>query len=136
MDTNKSNRNILDLLDNVELELLQSDTEYAKQYLIEEGVDIAEEEEFAILYMKKIQFMAKALSNKKQDHTLLERALERVKKVIAENATQTSEALMVLLQKKTPSIQYRKLENWSDDEIRDVLADVDLVKLMEELDKE
>ena len=136
MDTNKNNRNILELLDNVELELLQSDTEYAKQYLIEEGVDIAEEEEYATLYMKKIQFMAKALSNKKQDHTLLERALERVKKVIAENATQTSEALMVLLQKKTPSIQYRKLENWSDDEIRDVLADVDLVKLMEELDKE
>lgn len=136
MDTNKNNRNILDLLDNVELELLQSDTEYAKQYLIEEGVDIAEEGEYATLYMKKIQFMAKALSNKKQVHTLLERALERVKKVIAENATQTSEALMVLLQKKTPSIQYRKLENWSDDEIRDVLADVDLVKLMEELDKE
>ena len=80
--------------------------------------------------------MAKALSNKKQDNTLLEKALDRIKKVIAENAMQTSEALMSLLQKKTPSIQYRKLENWSDDEIRDVLADVDLVKLMEELDKE
>lgn len=134
MDTNKNTRNFLNLLDNVELELLQSDTEYAMQYLVEEGVNIAEEEEYAKLYMKKIQFMAKALSNKKQDHTLLERALERVKKVIAENATQTSEALMVLLQKKTPSVQYRKLENWTDAEIRDVLADVDLVKLMEELD--
>ena len=136
MDTNKNKKTILDLLDDVELELLQKDTEYAKQYLNEEGVDTEEEEAYAGQYMKKIQFMAKAMSNKKQDSTLLERAIERVKKAIAENASQTTETLMALLQKKTPSVQYRKLENWTDDEIRDVLADVDIVKLMEELDQE
>jgi hypothetical protein len=136
MDTNKKKRTILDLLDDVELELLQKDTEYAQQYLKEEGVDTDEEKEFASQFMKKIQFMARAMSNKKQDNTLLEKALERVKKAIAENVLQTTEALMSLLQDKTPSVQYRKLENWTDDEIRDVLTDVDLVKLMEELDKE
>lgn len=135
MDTNKNKKTILDLLDNVELELLQKDTEYAKEYLNEEGIDTDEEEAYAKQYMKKIQFMTKAMSYKKHDSTLLERAIERVKEVIAENASQTTETLMVLLQKKTPSIQYRKLENWTDEEIRDVLADVDLVKLMEELDQ-
>lgn len=136
MDTNKKKKTILNLLDNVELGLLREDTEYAKQFLNEEGVDTDEEEAYARQYMKKIQFLAKAMSNKKQDSTLLERAIERVKKMIAENASQTTETLMALLQKKTPSVQYRKLENWTDDEIRDVLADVDLVKFMEELDKE
>ncbi len=133
MDTNKNKRNILDLMDDLELELLQKDTEYAKHYLREEGLDIVEEQNFASQYMKKIQFMAKALTNKKQDKTLLERALERVKKGVVENATKTSEVLMSLLQTKTPSIQYRKIENWTDDEIRDVLTDVDLVHLIEEL---
>ncbi len=136
MDTNKNKKTILDLLDDVELELLHKDTEYAKQYLKEEGLDVGEEEAFAAQYMKKVQFMAKAMSNKKQDSTLLDKALERIKKAIAENTSQTTETLMALLQKKTPSVQYRKLENWTDDEIRDVLADVDLVKLMEELDQE
>jgi hypothetical protein len=135
MDTNKNKKTILDLLDDVELELLQRDTEYAKQYLNEEGVDTEEEEAYAKQYMKKIKFMAKAMSNKKQDSILLERAIERVKEAIIENASQTTETLLALLQKKTPSVQYRKLENWTDDEIRDVLADIDLVKLMEELDQ-
>jgi ABC-type iron transport system FetAB ATPase subunit len=136
MDTNKNKRTVLDLLDNAELELLQKDTEYAKQYLEEEGFNISEEQEFAAQFMKKIQFMTKALVNKKQDETLMEKALNRVKNLIAENVNQTSEALINLLHTKTPSIQYRKLENWSDDEIKDVLADIDLIEFMEELDKD
>lgn len=136
MDTNKNKRTVLDLLDNAELELLQKDTEYAKHYLEEEGLNVSEEQEFAAQYMKKIQFMAKALVNKKQDESLLEKAFNRVKNLIAENANQTSEALKNLLQTKTPSVQYRKLENWTDDEIRDVLADIDLIEFMEELDKD
>ncbi len=136
MDTNKNKRTVLDLLDNAELELLQKDTEYAKQYLEEEGLNISEEQEFAAQFMKKIQFMTKALANKKQDETLMEKALNRVKNLIAENVNQTSEALINLLHTKTPSIQYRKLENWSDDEIKDVLADIDLIEFMEELDKD
>ncbi|MBD77342.1 MAG: hypothetical protein CL840_00210 [Crocinitomicaceae bacterium] len=136
MDTNKNKKTILDLLDDVEFELLQKDTEYAKQFLKEEGLDTKEEEVFAIQYMKKIQFMAKAVSSKKRDSALVEKAMERIKKAIAENTSQVTETLMALLQEKTPSIQYRKLENWSDDEIRDVLEDVDLIALMEELDQE
>ncbi|MCB0460074.1 MAG: hypothetical protein KDC74_08680 [Flavobacteriaceae bacterium] len=135
MDTNRNKKTILDLLDDVELKLLQKNTEYAKQNLKEEGLDIGEEEEFAAQYIKKIQFMVKAMSNKKQDSTLLERALERVKKSISENTAQTTETLMTLLQEKAPSLQYRKLEKWTDDEIKDVLADIDLVRLMEELDQ-
>ncbi len=136
MDTNKYNNTILDRLDNVELKMLQEDTEYAKQYLIDEGVDVEEEQELADQYMRKIRFMVKAISNKMQDQSLLERALDRVKEVIKENAQKTAETLIPLLQSRTPSVQYRKLEKWTDDEIRDVLADVDLLRLMEELDKE
>lgn len=136
MDTNDSRRTILDLLDRVELELLQKDTAYARQFLQEEGLNIEEEQEYARLYMKRTLFRAQAEANRKQDVSLLERAFERIKLAVAENASQTSETLRTLLHAKAPSLQYRKLENWTDEEIRDVLADVDLIKLMEELDKD
>ena len=135
MDTNKNNKTILNRLDSVELELLYKNTEYAKEFLIEEGFGIEEELKYAESRIKKIRFLAQAISNKKEDQKLFEAAYGRIKQAIAENAQKTAEMLVSLLQSKTPSVQYRKLENWSDEEIREVLADVDLVKLMEEMEK-
>lgn len=136
MDTNKRSKTILDRLDNVELELLQNNTDYAKQFLFEEGIDPEKEMEFSNQFMKKIRFMAMGLSNKQRDQKLLDVAFDKLKEVIKENSVKASEALINLLHAKTPAIHYRKLENWSDDEIRDVLSDVDLIKLIEELKKE
>lgn len=136
MDTNKKNKTILDRLDKVELELLQHDTEYAKQFLMEEGIDPDKEIEFSGQFMKKIRFMALGMSNKQRDLKLLDVAFDRLKEVLKENSERASEALINLLHTKTPAIHYRKLEGWSDDEIRDVLSDVDLIQLIEELKKE
>jgi hypothetical protein len=135
MDTNKDNKTILNRLDSVELELLYKNTEYAKEFLIEEGFIIEDELKYADSRIKKIRFLAQAISNKKDDQKLFEAAYARVKQAITENAQKTTEVLLALLQSKTPSVQYRKLENWSDEEIREVLADVDLVKLMEEMER-
>lgn len=136
MDTNKKNKTILDRLDKVELELLQHDTEYAKQFLMEEGIDPDKEIEFSGQFMKKIRFMALGMSNKQRDLKLLDVAFGRLKEVLKENSERASETLINLLHAKTPAIHYRKLESWSDDEIRDVLSDVDLIQLIEELKKE
>ena len=136
MDTNKKNKTILDRLDKVELELLQHDTEYAKQFLMEEGIDPDNEIEFSGQFMKKIRFMALGMSNKQRDLKLLDVAFDKLKEVLKENSERASEALINLLHAKTPAIHYRKLESWSDDEIRDVLSDVDLIQLIEELKKE
>ena len=136
MDTNKKNKTILDRLAKVELELLQHDTEYAKQFLMEEGIDPDNEIEFSGQFMKKIRFMALGMSNKQRDLKLLDVAFDRLKEVLKENSERASEALINLLHAKTPAIHYRKLESWTDDEIRDVLSDVDLIQLIEELKKE
>lgn len=136
MGTNKKNKTILDRLDKVELELLQHDTEYAKHYLTEEGIDVEKEMEFSGQFMKKIRFMALGMSNKQRDLKLIDVAFDKLKEVIRENSERASEALINLLHTKTPTFHYRKLENWTDDEIRDVLSDVDLIKLIEELKKE
>ena len=85
MDTNKKNKTILDRLDKVELELLQHDTEYAKQFLIEEGIDPDKEIEFSGQFMKKIRFMALGMSNKQRDLKLLDVAFDKLKEVLKEN---------------------------------------------------
>lgn len=136
MDTNSKKQPILKNLDNVEMKLLQSNVEYAKQYLVEEGFDVIKESAYAEQYMKKIKFLAQAVANKQRDLQLFETAFGRIKDAIKENASRTTEMLLSLLQSKTPAVHYRKLEKWTDEEIREVLADVDLVKLMEELTKE
>lgn len=136
MDTNKKNKTIVDNLDDIELDLLRTNDAYAKQFLTEEGIDPEKEIEFANQFMKKIRFMATGLANKKRDYQLLEIAFGRLKEVISENSTKASDVLINMLHQKTPAVHYRKLENWSDDEIRDVLSDIDLVKLIEELKNE
>ncbi|RYJ45446.1 hypothetical protein NU09_0038 [Flavobacterium beibuense] len=103
---------------------------------MEEGIDPDKEIEFSGQFMKKIRFTALGMSNKQRDLKLLDVAFDRLKEVLKENSERASEALINLLHKKTPAIHYRKLESWSDDEIRDVLSDVDLIQLIEELKKE
>jgi len=134
MGTTKNKKTILDVIDRLELGLLNSNSVYARQYLIEEGMDVQKIEEHAAQYVKKIRFLSNASINKEKELNLIERALESVKRVIAENANESSESLRRILQQRAPSVQFRKLENWTDDEIRNILEDVDLVKVMEELD--
>lgn len=136
MDTNKKNKTIIDNLDDIELDLLRTNDAYAKQFLTDEGIDPEKEIEFANQFMRKIRFMATGLANKKRDIRLLDLAFDRLKEVISVNSTKASDVLVNLLHQKTPAVHYRKLENWTDDEIRDVLSDIDLVKLMEELKNE
>ena len=136
MDTNKNKRTPLDKLDKVELQMITGSSAYAMQFLKEEGFDLAKEAEVAEQYMKKIRFLAQAITSKERNQKLFELAYTKVKVAIQENAQKTTEILISLLQSKTPAVQYRKLEKWTDDEIREVLADIDLVQLMEKIEKE
>ena len=135
MGTNNKGKTLLDILDNIELVLLKKDTEYAMQFLQEEGFDLEVESNFANQHMKKIKFMTQAGFNKAQDESLLAIAFVKVKEAIQENVEKTADMLVELLHSKAPAFQFRKLENWTDEEIKNVLEDLDVVKLMEELDQ-
>lgn len=136
MATEKQKKALFEHIDMAELELLRSNAEYARAFLQEEGFDIDEELNFSAQYLKKIKFKAAAMAKKQKDLRLLEAAYQRLKEAIRDNSTKTGDKLMFLLQSKRPAMQYRKLDKWTDDEIREVLTDVDLLKLMEELSKE
>ena len=136
MATNNKNKTVLDFFDSTALELLRTDLDYAKKFLQEEGFNLDEELSFSAKHITKLKFAVQAVTNKKKDQQLLQVAYARLKDAIQENAQKATETLKELLQSRAPSVQYRKIENWTDDEIREVLADIDLVKLLEELSKE
>lgn len=127
---------MLDKIDLVELNLLRSDVKYAREYLEDEGIDLKKESELASKHLKKIRFMASAIIKKECDESLLEVAYSRLKAAFIENVGGTTQTLISMLRSKNPAIQYRNLEDWKDDEIKDVLRDLDLVELLEELDKD
>lgn len=135
MGTSNKGKTLLEILDNIELDLLKKNTEYAMQFLQDEGFDLEVESNFATQHMKKIKFMTQAVFNKAQDESLLAIAFVKIKEAIQENAGKTSDMLVELLHSKAPTFQFRKLENWTDEEIKNVLEDVDVVRLMEELDQ-
>jgi len=136
MDTKDDGKKLLISFDNIELDLLKNYPDYSIQFLNEEGFDVDAEGIFGIQQIKKIKFMTQAVYNKSKDESLLTLALAKVKEAIQDNLEKTTETLIELLQTKTPSVQYRKLENWTDEEIKNVLEDIDVIKLMEELDKD
>lgn len=137
MDTKKADKkNMLERFDDITLEQIHSNVNAAKEFLLEEGLDPEKELEHGLKQIKKLQFLAKAKLNKAKDEGLLEMAFAKLKQSISDNAQKTGDILRGFLQSKNPALQYRKLEKWTDEEIRDVLQDIDLVQLLEELEKD
>jgi hypothetical protein len=137
MATEKNkNVNLLEYFDDITLSMISSDADEAKAFLQECGLNSDEEIQYGIKQVQKLQFLAKAQLNMKKDSELLEKAFNVLKISIQENTQKAGHVLMDLLTSKRASLQYRNLEKWTDTEIRDVLNDIDLIDLLEKLEKE
>jgi hypothetical protein len=122
--------------DDLFLESLRRSDDAAREYLSEEGIDPDAEAEHGKKVAKRIAFLMKASQQQKKDAGLLAKAMELLRGKIAENAERTGLVLQQLLQAKRPQVQFRNLSEWTDDQVRAVLDDVDVVELMETLERE
>ena len=116
-------------------EAVSSDQETATDFLKKEGVDVNKYVTSGIKEIRKSAFLRKAQANKERDESLMEKALVLLKQKIEENLSLTGNMLVGLLRKKAPNVQFRSLDKLDDEEIREILSNVDLAKLMEELEK-
>lgn len=136
----KATRNKKDFLDqivlNTELNLINEDFAYAKTVLEEDGFNLEAETDFAMKQLIKLKFLANSIEKKRKEQSLLEQAYLKLKSAINNTADKSLETWVSLLKEKAPSVQFRKLESWTDEEIKAVLNDLDLVELLEELSKE
>ncbi|WP_421872963.1 hypothetical protein [Marinoscillum sp.] len=132
--TNKSRKSIFDSFDDLSLNTIDESFEAAQQFLAELNIDSNEVGVQGANDFKKYIFLSKAKENQTKDASLLEQVKDRLKELIQHNAQLTGEILQNALAQRSTSFQFRNLEKWSDDELREVLSDSDLTKILEDLE--
>ena len=136
VDNRKENKKLIEHVDDISLSVLHSDLDAAKDFLREYGIDPDEELSFGMQHVRQVEFLMKAKFNQQRDAMLLEDAFQSIKESIRENSERVGNILKEMLFQRSAAFQYRKLEEWSENEIREVLNDLDLVTLLEKLDEE
>jgi hypothetical protein len=135
MSNNEKDR-IFRTFDELFLKSLRVYDEAARAYLSDEGIDPNAEAEYGKKVAKRIAFLMKANSQQEKDAGLLSKALDLLRSKVFENAERTGQVLQQLLQARKPQVQFRNLSEWTDEQVRAVLDDVDVVELMEALERE
>lgn len=135
-EAKKEFKKLIDSIDDITLKVMHSDIDATKEYLREVGVDPDTELSFGMQHIKQVGFLMRAKRNQAKDFQLVEMAFDKLKGLIEENSTRVGIILKEQLHQRSASFQFRKLEEWSDDQIREVLNDLDLVTLLEKLDEE
>lgn len=130
----KSKTKLLEKFDDLSLNVTNDDVQMATEFLKELGIDTEEEAAFGLKEIQRTYFLAKAHQNQARDTSLLQILRTRIKESFEKNASLTGQILQNALSQKRASFQFRNIENWSEDEMREVLSDIDLTKLLEDLD--
>jgi hypothetical protein len=118
------------------LNYLHKDIEFSRDYLSEQDIDIENERAFFDQSLKKMRTFALGKERQQRDSTLFEKVnvnekLSQLKSMIE---TLSGQALQNLLIKSGVGLQFRNLEKWTDEEMREALNDIDLIKLLDEFD--
>lgn len=121
-------------LENIEKSILQlylHNPELAKEELAAAGINVESLLEEGMNIIKQRQFKIEVEKNRKNIHELFNKAKSLLNNLINRDR---EEALSILSTYQV-KVQYRNLENFSEQELNDILRDVDLIKLVEELEK-
>jgi hypothetical protein len=92
------------------------------------GYNISEIEKFAQKKFKTQKFFLKGVINKQKDDFLLEKASLLIHSGIEKNLDKPVNYLRTLIQNNQFHVQYRNLENLTNDEIKDIIKDQNLLE--------
>lgn len=134
MDTESSNKSVFENFDELSTNVIADNVELAKEFLKEFDVDPEIELANGVKQMKRIYLLCQGNIKRSRDESLLIKLQARLKELIQKKSELTGILLKNALSEKKTSFQFRNLETWTDEEMKDVLQDLDLVRLMEELD--
>ena len=121
-------------LENIEKSILQlyiHNPELAKEELAAAGINVDSLLDEGMSIIKQHQFKIEVERNRKNILELFNKA----KSLLSNLITRNREEALSILSTYQVRVQYRNLENFSDQELNDILIDVDLIKLVEELEK-
>jgi hypothetical protein len=113
---------------------MEADSETIKQYL--KDCDIEEPNKFQKeVILKRLSFLAKAVTNKQRDNQLLLVAL-KCKDAIERNIDKPVQFLRELMSNKLSTAYNNSLDKLSQEEIIELIKDQNLVNLMNQLEED
>jgi uncharacterized protein (DUF2252 family) len=121
-------------LENIEksiLEMYMHNPELAREELAAAGYDINSLVNDGLALIKQHQFQQQVASNKKH----LQSIVNKAKALLIEKINLNKEVALTLLAQYQVKVQYRNISTFSEEELNEILKDVDLVKLIEDLEK-
>lgn len=121
-------------LDNIEKGMLESylhDPAHAVEDLETAGYDVNSMVAEGMDIINQYKFKQKVAKNKLTLNSLLSKA----KVLLAEKAKVDRTKAISILSTLQVNVQYRNVSKFTDEELNEILKDVDLVKLIEELEK-
>lgn len=113
---------------------LNSDIEFIKKSLEEEGVDVAKERADISGFLKRLKFTKVAVLTQQSNQALIDRIVEKFQDAINKNIEKPIATLINLVETKQMSVQFRNLDKLTPDEIKEIIKGKNLVDLMDELD--
>jgi hypothetical protein len=131
----KAKSKLIERMGDLSANVTSSDEQMAHEFLEQMGINVDEESAYGLSVVNKTHFMAKAQLNKTRDASLISQLQSKIKESIEKNATLAGQILQNTLLSRKASVQFRNIEEWSEQEMREVLSDLDITKLMEDLDK-
>jgi len=135
MATESNYKGVFENFAELSANVIKNDVEMAKEFLKEFDIDPDKETAKGLQQIRKIHFLTQAHEKQSRDESLLKQLQDKLKESIQKNVELTGAVLQSMLKDKQVSFQFRNLEKWTEDEMREVLQDLDLVQLLEELDK-
>lgn len=123
----------VDIINSALLDYIHADNGFAKDYLEDNGFTLEVEYSRIDKELKKRFTLVKGKEKKTKDSSLLNQVINEIKAINLSRKNESSENLQGLLATSGFGLQFRNLDKWSDEEMREALSDVDLIKLLEKL---
>lgn len=131
---NKFQNSIFDYFEDLSSNSVSENFDTAKAFLSELDIDVNELRSIGKNEFKKTLFLYNAKVQENIDLHLLNKVRNKLKESFERNMSLAGDILKNAISERKASYQFRNLDKWSDEELRDVLGDTDLAKLMEDLD--
>jgi hypothetical protein len=122
--------NIDKLIDSY-MELASADPDLLKDMLREQGYDPSELEKRGIQKIKKLIFTNQVALKKAKLINLYNKATHMMNVA----SSDTREAILALLKRKSPNLQFRNLEKLDEENLRQILNETEVLELIDKLEK-
>lgn len=110
--------------------------EAVRESLAKEGVDFNGRSKSQEKFIKQLKFKLNVKANREKQEALLLSASERIKDAIIKGLDKPVAYLNGLIQENRVKFQYSKLKELSEEEIKEIIKDQNLIEIIEMIEEE